>query len=336
MSIGRVVRAGASGSVSADPRDALPQLARLLELLRPPPCCPRPLSKSSVRSGLCPQRAFLSASALNQARDNPCALLNLRRGRPPSSAGGFPEPPPACGCGGWRTNLRRLFNTNVVRITCALDRRAPSVGGIQAGWGAPPSVARGSPPPLLAPPRSLWSRPRRVAGASGDRLSGFALPFFVGWRHRGCAWRLVARLPRPRGVVCPYSRVLWDCSPFGSQSQRTRPWRAHSPLASVACSLLSHAPPFSPPMALAFISDNSISRDKIYHPILYRMIDDFVFEIKLPTARTQKEIVRGLRPHSPDPIGALRAPSWVDLMFMGSGAGAPLHLQAANFRGVCA
>lgn len=64
-------------------------------------------------------------------------------------------------------------------------------------------------------------------------------------------------------------------------------------------------------------------------------MDDFVFEIKLPTARTQKEIVWWLRPHSPAPIGALRAPSWVDMVFMGSGSGAPLRLHAANFRGVC-
>ena len=54
---------------------------------------------------------------------------------------------------------------------------------------------------------------------------------------------LVAWLPRPRVVVCPYSRALWGCSPFGSQSQRTRPCRAPSPLASVASSLRSSAPP---------------------------------------------------------------------------------------------
>lgn len=238
-----------------------------------------------------------------------------------------------CGVKSFRTAVR--LNTNVVRLTCALEGRAPSDGCIRAGSPAPHSVARGDPRPLLAPPRSLWSRPCRVAGASGDRLSGFALPFFIGCRHQGCAWRLVARLPRPLGVVCPYSRALWDCSPFGSQSQRTRPSRAPSPLASVACSLLSPAPPFSPLMAPAFNSDNSISRDKIYRPILYRTMDDFVFEIKLPTARTQKKLVWWLRPHSPDPIGALRAPKGVDMVFMGSAAGARLRLQAAHFRGVC-
>ncbi len=189
-----------------------------------------------------------------------------------------------CGVKSFRTAVR--FNTNVVRLSCALDGRAPSVGGIRAGWVAPPSVARGAPTPLLAPPRSLWSRPRRVAGASGDRLSGFALPFFIGWRHRGCPWRLVAWLPRPRGVVCSYSRALWDCSPCGSQSQRTRPCRAPTPLASVAFSLLSPAPPFSPPMAPASICDNSISRDKIYRAILYRTKNDFVFEIKLTNTCT--------------------------------------------------
>ena len=64
-------------------------------------------------------------------------------------------------------------------------------------------------------------------------------------------------------------------------------------------------------------------------------MDDFVFEIKLPTARTQKESVRGLRPHSPAPIGALRAPKGVDMVFMGSAAGARLRLHAAHIRGVC-
>lgn len=201
------------------------------------------------------------------------------------------------------------LNTNVVRLACALDGRAPSVVGIRAGSPTPRPQSLEGPVALLAPPRSLWSRPATVGGASGDRLSGYALRFFIGWRHRWCAWRLVAWLPRPLGVVCPYSRALWDCSPIGSQSHRTRPCRAPSPLASVAFSLRSPAPPFSPPMAPAFISDNSISRDKIYRPILYRTMDDFVFEIKLPTARTQKELVWWLRPHSPAPIGALRAPS---------------------------
>ena len=54
---------------------------------------------------------------------------------------------------------------------------------------------------------------------------------------------LVAWLPRPRVVVCTYYRVQGDCSPFGSQSPWTRPCRAHSPLASVASSLRSSAPP---------------------------------------------------------------------------------------------
>ena len=166
-------------------------------------------------------------------------------------------------------------------------------------------------------------------------MSGFALPFFIGWRQWWCTWRLGAWRPRPLGVVCPYSRVLWDCSPCGSQSQRTRPSRAPSPLASVACSLLSPAPPFSPPLAPAFISDNSISRDKIYRAILYRTMDDFVFEIKLPTRCPHIKSVWWLRPHSPAPIGALRAPKGVNMVFMGSAAGARLRLHAAHFRGVC-
>lgn len=53
----------------------------------------------------------------------------------------------------------------------------------------------------------------------------------------------VASLPRPRVVVGSYSRALWDCFTFGSQSQRTRSSRAPSPLASVASSLRSSAPP---------------------------------------------------------------------------------------------
>lgn len=95
--------------------------------------------------------------------------VTLRRGSPPSSAGGFPEPPPACGCGGFRFHLRGFFITlpracsrpsgsapTDAASSGALPRRAPSKGS-----GGPAS------PPRL--PRSLRSRPRRVAGATGER-----------------------------------------------------------------------------------------------------------------------------------------------------------------------
>lgn len=138
-------------------------------------------------------------------------------------------------------------------------QRCPRSGGVPR-----PALSRsGGPRPSLAPPRSLWSRPRRVAGASGDRLSGSALPFFFGWRLRGLSWRLVARLPRPRGV----------CS-----------FRRGSP-ASVAFSLRSPAPPVSPPSALAPTCDNSKSTFKIYRAILYRTMYDFDFDFKLSNAR---------------------------------------------------
>lgn len=152
-----------------------------------------------------------------------------------------------------------------------------------------PALSRsGGPPPLLAPPRSLWSRPRRVAGASGDRLSGSALPFFFGWRPRGLSERLVAWLPRPRGVVCPHSRARRGFSPFGSLSPRARSFRAPSPLASVAFSLRSPAPPVSPPLARAPTCANSKSTFKIYRAILYRTMYDFDFDFKLSNARRLK------------------------------------------------
>lgn len=93
----------------------------------------------------------------------------IRRQRAPSSAGGLPEPPPACGCAGYRFHLRGLFNTLLrprsrpsgsapayAASSGALPRRAPSIGS-----GGPAS------PPRL--PRSLRSRPRGVAGATGVR-----------------------------------------------------------------------------------------------------------------------------------------------------------------------
>jgi len=83
LSIGGVVRAGASGAVSAYSRDALPQLARPLNMRRQPPCRPLPRSKSGVRPCLRHQRAFLSASAQHQARDN---RTQLRRGKRPTGA----------------------------------------------------------------------------------------------------------------------------------------------------------------------------------------------------------------------------------------------------------
>ena len=234
--------------------------------LSPPPLLPKAVSaRCYAPSGL--------ICRLPPARYRGTAI---RRGIAPSSAGGFPEPPPACGCAGYRFHLRGLFITlprafsrpsgsapTDAASSGALPRRAPSKGS-----GGPAS------PPRL--PRSLRSRPRRVAGATGERLSGLGyalpLPFFVGFRRR---WRFRA-----------------------------------------AASLRSAAPLWLPPPATAGTGGNSISRDKIYRAILYRTTDDFVFEIKLPNDRLSVFVCSahivltrprsGLRPHSTPFLRGLR------------------------------
>ena len=116
----------------------------------------------------------------------------IRRGIAPSSAGGLPEPPPACGCAGYRFHLRGLFITPpracsrpsvaapaYAASSGALPRRAPSKGS-----GGPAS------PPRL--PRSLRSRPRGVAGATGERCPSLRSGLF-------CRLPPAAALPR-RGL----------------------------------------------------------------------------------------------------------------------------------------
>lgn len=201
---------------------------------------PPPLLQSAVSA-----RGFTPSGLICRLPPARYRGVAIRRGIAPSSAGGFPEPPPACGCAGYRFHFRGLFITPP-RAGSRPSGSAPTyAASCGRGPNSPPLSSSGGPVAPPPHPRSLRSRPRGVAGATGERLSGLGyampLPFFVGYRRRGCA-----------------------CT---------------------AASLRSAALLSQPPPATAGTGGNSISRDKIYRTILYRTIYDFVFEIKLPNDR---------------------------------------------------
>lgn len=148
--------------------------------LQLPSCCPLPSSKSGVRSGLRPQRAYLSAGAyqcpvtIQQVRDNsprdnhnPRTALATLGCSQPSSGGGF-------------RNLPRHFSGWGSRLSfppCVFYYsgggwfppygRGAELGRVLRGPPSPQSsVGRGPPPPLFLLPapigaercRSRWSR----------------------------------------------------------------------------------------------------------------------------------------------------------------------------------
>lgn len=166
-------------------------------------------SKSGVRSGLRPQRAYLSAGAYR----SPMHFRSLLRGVIRACR----HTPSSVGLLSFRTAVRLkclaapCFRPCGRAPTCAvssgaLPRRAPS-------------MARGCPasPPRL--PRSLWSRPATAVGASGDRCPAsrglficWRLGVFTGLRGLRPCVRRVLRPLRPR-VTRPQPR-------FNSQGSR--------------------------------------------------------------------------------------------------------------------
>lgn len=155
LSIGKVTRAGASGFGSANPEDALPLVVGLLELLHLSPCRPRPRSKSGVRSGLRPQRAFLSASASN-LRANADARGRVGLLRSVSSL-------PLIDHRSTDLSTGALPLAHYQRSACVVP---PLMGGRHRGAhsggvgcpalsrsGVPPSPSRSTPLPLVAPPQ---------------------------------------------------------------------------------------------------------------------------------------------------------------------------------------
>lgn len=116
----------------------------------------------------------------------------FRRGIAPSSAGGLPEPPPACGCAGFRFHFRGLFITPPragSRPSVAAPAYAVSCG---RGPNSPPLFSSGGPVAPSPRPPSLRSGPRGVAGATGERCPSLRSGLF-------CRLPPAAALPR-RGL----------------------------------------------------------------------------------------------------------------------------------------
>ena len=168
------------------------------------PCYPRPSSKSGVRSGLCPQRAYLSATAYRCPSMCPPLPLHV------------PSAPPPCA-------LRSPSMCPPLPTMCPpLPLHVPSA--------TPPFALPSA--TICAPVRHhLRSGPPPVVGAGA---SGFR--FRVG---RLCVSRTVAliqrvigrgflRHPRPMTRWGSLSLVRWG------RSLRSRPHRASSPLDAVA------------------------------------------------------------------------------------------------------
>lgn len=174
-------------------RSAPPEHARHLSLwsLQARPALRK---KSGIAYGSCSFIACRGAAG---------AFIVLRDKSRPSSAGGFPEPPPACGCRGYRLSFPPswfyMFKGGFPR---PLRGRA-AIRGVATG--APPlrSIV-GGPPPLLLSPAPYGRAPATVVGGKGHRcpatrgfLSADALPPLrglgafapasVGWRSRSAS-----------------------------------------------------------------------------------------------------------------------------------------------------
>lgn len=90
---------------------------------------------------------------------------------------------------------------------CALNGHCPNVGAIRAGWGAPPSVARGVPP---SPPRSTplpLVAPRHGGRGYGRAVVGLRPPLFC---------RLARETKMPLSRYCSGSRYAFPCVRYAS------------------------------------------------------------------------------------------------------------------------
>lgn len=199
---------------------------------------------------------------------------------PPSSAGGFPEPPPACGCGGWRLPLPLPFLILHALPCSAPYRRMAELCRHSRGPPSPlGSVGRGPPSPLFLLPAPVGAErcPAHGAGlflsadAQGASLrAGRYAPAFVGL---GAVCTPVAS---PAVLVSRWSPAAADDAPFVSP--------ALQPSARCVLSAFVRAR-FLAPCAPAPTSDNSKSTFKIYRAFLYRTMYDFDFDFKLSNAR---------------------------------------------------
>ena len=182
---------------------------------------------------------------------------------PPSSAGGYPEPPPACGCGGYRFPLPLPFSLLHALPCSAPYRRMAELGRHSRGPPSPlGSVGRGPPSPLFLLPAPIGAErcPAHGAGlfksadASGaNHRAGRYAPAFGGL---GAAFSLVVS---PAGSRLPL--VACRC---GRHSRRSS---ALQPSARCVLSAFVRAR-FLAPSAPASSCVNSKSSFKIYRPFL--------------------------------------------------------------------
>lgn len=142
----------------------------------------------------------------------------IRRGIAPSSAGGFPEPPPACGCAGFRFHFRGFFITPpraCSRPSVAAPTYAASCG---RGPNSPPLSSSGGPVAPSPLPRSLRSRPRGVAGATGERCPSLRSGLFCRLPPAGA--RLHCGLPTVgRAAVSTPAGYRWNWRKFNFKRQ---------------------------------------------------------------------------------------------------------------------
>ena len=132
-------------------------------------------------------------------------------GSPPSSAGGFPEPPPACGCGGCHFPLP-LPGSLLHALPCSAPcGRVAELGRHSRGPPSPlGSGGRGPPSPLFPLPApegaercpALRAGLSLSAGAKGANLrAGRVAPAFVGVPSARC---VLSGFVRAR-VLAPFS-----------------------------------------------------------------------------------------------------------------------------------
>lgn len=163
---------------------------------------------SSLGVKPCPQRAYLSAGALRIPHQTSALVESAVLGW------GVSGTSPRLRVRGWRTPLPLAFHMFMRLCSSALwaGGRCPQSGARRALHRSCPLAVLGGP----SRPRSRWSRPATVAGATGERLSGGA--------PRSRAQTALARFAPPSVFLplAPYGRSgFFEGLPLGGlQNQR--------------------------------------------------------------------------------------------------------------------
>ena len=126
-----------------------------------------------------------------------CATIE--RVSPPSSAGGFPEPPPACGCGGYRFPLPLPFLLLHALPCSAPYRRMAELGRHSRGPPSPlGSGGRGPPSPLFPLP----------APCGAERCPAIKAGLFFSADAKGAKLRAGRNAPAFGGLGAFFSLVV--------------------------------------------------------------------------------------------------------------------------------